>query len=30
MASEISYTESSPGVKGPQRLDITNWSLTAN
>ena len=27
---EISYTESSPGVKGQERFDITNWSLTAN
>jgi hypothetical protein len=27
---EISWTESSPGVTGPQRFDITAWSLTAN
>ena len=27
---EISYTESSPGHQGPQRFDLTNWTLTAN
>jgi hypothetical protein len=27
---EISTTESSPGVQGQERFDVTNWSLTAN
>jgi hypothetical protein len=27
---EISWTESSPGVKGPERFDFTNFSLTSN
>ncbi|HSW80068.1 MAG TPA: hypothetical protein VLG47_04805 [Candidatus Saccharimonadales bacterium] len=27
---EISYTESSPGVKGQERFDITDYSVTAN
>jgi hypothetical protein len=27
---EISYTESSPGHQGPQRFDLTNFTLTAN
>jgi hypothetical protein len=27
---EVSWTESSPGVVGPQRFDITDFSVTAN
>ncbi len=27
---EISVTESSPGVQGPERFDFTEWSLNAN
>ena len=27
---EISVTESSAGVQGPERFDFTDWSLTAN